>query len=378
MRASLKSQHGEDAASFLSLKLSDLAKVKAAAEDFLGRGQSLELLANNAGLAGQRGQTAQGFELTFGVNHLGHFLFTQLLLDKAKESAPSRIVNVASKARYIPKAWDWDTLRGTTHTKTGYPESGLSKLAKVPFTTALARRLEGSGVTTYSLQPGVVASDIWRKVPFPFRGLIKLFMVSEDEGARTTLYCTTDPSLAEASGRVRAHASVATSENAVDPVGGHLPAHESRQIHARHGLRLCEGADDPRRPALDAQHLVVGDGAPGAARDAHAGPGWRRLDRARWGGSAPGGDGVAAETDAAAPIDEGSAPVAGVGLPTERETSNHCASAVPGSSASQGSASSPSAAAVSTSICSWYAASLAASAVAIGSREEPLRGDSYA
>jgi len=65
----------------------------------------------------------------------------------------------------------------------------------------LARRLEGSGVTTYSLHPGVVASDVWREVPWPFRSLMKLFMLSNEEGARTTLYCATAPELEKVSGR---------------------------------------------------------------------------------------------------------------------------------------------------------------------------------
>src|SRR5690606_33858819 len=64
----------------------------------------------------------------------------------------------------------------------------------------LSRRLEGTGVTTYALHPGVVASDIWRRVPWPFRNLAHLFMLSPQEGARTQLYCATAPELADETG----------------------------------------------------------------------------------------------------------------------------------------------------------------------------------
>ena len=71
----------------------------------------------------------------------------------------------------------------------------MSKLANVYFSRELGRHLEGSGVTTYALHPGVVASDLWRKIPWPFRSLMKLFMVTNDEGAKTQIWCATDPAL---------------------------------------------------------------------------------------------------------------------------------------------------------------------------------------
>ncbi|MBM4358509.1 MAG: SDR family oxidoreductase, partial [Deltaproteobacteria bacterium] len=74
------------------------------------------------------------------------------------------------------------------------------KLANVLFAAELARRLEGTGVTTYSLHPGVVASDVWRRVPWPFRSLMKLGMITNEEGAQTTLHCATAPALASESG----------------------------------------------------------------------------------------------------------------------------------------------------------------------------------
>jgi len=185
----------------LPLDLADLSSVRAAAQAFLGRDLPLHGLINNAGLAGQRGVTKDGFELAFGTNHLGHFLFTNLLLDKLEESAPSRIVNVASEAHYRPTTIDWEAVRKPTTTVTGFDEYSVSKLANVLFTKELARRLVGTGVTTYALHPGAVATDVWRRVPAVFRGIIKLFMKSIEDGAKTTIYCATDPSLASQTGR---------------------------------------------------------------------------------------------------------------------------------------------------------------------------------
>lgn len=184
----------------LELDLGELASVRRAAQSFLERDLPLHLLINNAGLAGKRGITKDGFELTFGTNHLGHFLLTQLLLPRIKQSAPARIVTVASKAHYRAPGIDFSAQRGSTPSMTGLPEYGVSKLANILFSAELSRRLAGSGVTTYSLHPGVVATDVWRNVPVFLRGLIKLGMISPEAGARTTLYCATAPALANETG----------------------------------------------------------------------------------------------------------------------------------------------------------------------------------
>ena len=183
----------------LALDLADFDSIRHCAQTFLARGLPLHVLINNAGLAGARGLTQSGFELAFGVNHVGHFLLTQLLLERLRASAPARIVTVASKAHYRARDIDWNAVRQPTVTRSGLPEYGVSKLANVLFSAELGRRLAGSGVTTYALHPGVVASDIWRKVPRPLRVLIKLAMITTEEGARTSLYCATAPEVANAS-----------------------------------------------------------------------------------------------------------------------------------------------------------------------------------
>ena len=186
---------------FLPLDLGDLASVRRCAEDFLRRDLPLGLLVNNAGVAGVRGLTKSGFELAFGTNHVGHFLLTNLLLERLRKSAPARVVTVASRAHYrARRGIDFDAVRRPTRSITALAEYGVSKLANVLFSAELARRLEGSGVTTYSLHPGVVASEIWKRVPPPFRGLMKLFMISPEEGAKTTLYCAASAEAAAESG----------------------------------------------------------------------------------------------------------------------------------------------------------------------------------
>ncbi len=194
-------KNGGGSASFLALDLGDLASVKRAADTFLARGEPLRLLVNNAGLAGQQGLTKDGFELAFGTNHLGHYLFTRLLLPRLREAAPTRIVNVSSKAHYEATGIDWDALRKPTASVTGLPEYRVSKLANVLFTAELARGEAGPGVHSYSLHPGVVASDVWRRVPWPIRWFMKRGMLTNEEGAQTSLYCATSSEVAEHDGR---------------------------------------------------------------------------------------------------------------------------------------------------------------------------------
>jgi NAD(P)-dependent dehydrogenase (short-subunit alcohol dehydrogenase family) len=172
------------------LDLADLSSVRACAVDFLARGEPLHVLVNNAGVAGRRGLTAQGFELTFGVNHLGHFLLTQLLLERVAAAGPGRVVTVASDAHYSAPGIDFDTLRRPLRGITGLREYAVSKLCNVLFAQELARR---SVVHSYALHPGVVASDMFRRVPWPVRPLITRRMLTVEQGAATSLYCATSP-----------------------------------------------------------------------------------------------------------------------------------------------------------------------------------------
>jgi NAD(P)-dependent dehydrogenase (short-subunit alcohol dehydrogenase family) len=196
----IAAQTGNRDLALLSLDLGDLASVHECADALLARDEPLHVLINNAGLAGRRGMTVSGFEVAFGTNHIGPFLLTSLLLDRLRQSAPARIVNVASGAHYGAKGIDFEAVRKSTRTVTGMREYSVSKLANVLHAQELARRLDGAGVTTYSLHPGVIASDIWRKVPWPARVVMKRRMDSPEQGARTSVYCATAPELADQTG----------------------------------------------------------------------------------------------------------------------------------------------------------------------------------
>jgi len=197
----IRAATGNDSVFVLALDLADLGSVRACASAFLARGEPLHVLINNAGVGGAHGLTRQGFEMTFGVNHLGHFALTQLLLERLAGSAPARIVTVSSDAHYNATGIDFEALRRPARNVTALHEYAVSKLCNVLFTQELARRLAGTGVTSYALHPGVVASDIWRRVPWPVRPLIKRRMLSVTDGAATSLYCATSSDVAQASGR---------------------------------------------------------------------------------------------------------------------------------------------------------------------------------
>jgi retinol dehydrogenase 12 len=192
---------GNEAVTFLPVDLADLASVHRCAEEFAARGEPLHVLVNNAGVAGGRGITKDGFELAFGVNHLGHFALTAGLLGCLADGAPARVVSVSSDAHYQAKGIDFEALRRPTASITGMHEYAVSKLSNVLFTQELARRVAGRGITTYALHPGVVASDIWRRIPWPVRPLIKLRMITPQDGAQTSLYCATSPEVAQVTGR---------------------------------------------------------------------------------------------------------------------------------------------------------------------------------
>ena len=211
---------GTSAVEFLHLDLGDLDSVRACADEFLRAGEPLHVLINNAGLAGGRGLTESGFELAFGTNYVGPFLLTALLLERLREGAPARIVNVASIGHYRAPGIDYNAVRRRTNSFTGFPEYCVSKLGNVLHAQELARRLHETGVTTYSLHPGSVASDVWRRVPWPVRPLMTRNMLSPAEGARTSLYCATSPDVAGDSGhyydncRRQEPSAVATPKNA--------------------------------------------------------------------------------------------------------------------------------------------------------------------
>jgi retinol dehydrogenase 12 len=217
--ARIKAESGSADVWLLPLDLASLSSVRACAASFLARDEPLHVLVNNAGVGGQRGITADGFELHFGVNHLGHFALTQLLLDRIAASGPdARIVNVSSEAHYGAHGIDFAAVRRPTATFTGSQEYAVSKLCNVLYTQELARRLDGAAVHAYALHPGVVASDIWRRVPRLARWFVTRRMLTIEQGAVTSVYCATSPDVAADTGlfydkcAAKAASQVATPE----------------------------------------------------------------------------------------------------------------------------------------------------------------------
>ena len=157
---------------------------------------------NVGGYWAHRHATADGLEHTFALNHLAPYLLTRLLLDRLRESAPARVVTVSSGAQSMGRI-DLDDLQAERRYN-GQRAYNQSKLANVLFTYELARRLEGTGVTANVLHPGVVRtrfgqedSGRWMRLMLP---VVKPFMKSPEEGARTSVHVASAPELAEVTG----------------------------------------------------------------------------------------------------------------------------------------------------------------------------------
>jgi retinol dehydrogenase 14 len=175
------------------------------AEDFRAGHDRLDVLVNNAGgVHKRRSVTADGIEATFAINHLGYFLLTNILLDRLIASAPSRVVSVASIG-HRRGTLDLDDLgfeRGGYGIMRAYSRS---KLANVLFAAELARRLRGTGVTSNSLHPGTVATNIWSGAPLWAKPLIQLLyrpsFISAEEGGERIVQLAADPRLEGVSGQ---------------------------------------------------------------------------------------------------------------------------------------------------------------------------------
>ncbi|XP_077409869.1 retinol dehydrogenase 12, like isoform X1 [Vanacampus margaritifer] len=186
----------------MKLDLADSKSIREFAQAINEGESKLNILINNAGvMVCPYSKTADGFEMQIGVNHMGHFLLTYLLLDLLKRSSPARVVTVASMAH------SWGAINlDDINSERAYDKNkayAQSKLANVLFTRSLAKRLQGTGVTAYSLHPGVVQTDLWRHLNGPQRFLMKLvspFTKTSAQGARTSVYCAVEPALDRESG----------------------------------------------------------------------------------------------------------------------------------------------------------------------------------
>ncbi len=193
----------------LPVELANLQSIRDLAATFLGRYDRLDVLLNNAGLFPPKQQfTDDGFEMQFGVNHLAPFLLTNLLLDILKASAPSRVVTVASTLHKKGEL-DLEAVRGYEK-YSSQKAYNASKLCNVMFALELAKRLEGTGVTSNVLHPGAVATDIVRDLPWLARKIIGFMFIDPEKGAQTNIMLASDPSLESVSGKYYDQCELAT------------------------------------------------------------------------------------------------------------------------------------------------------------------------
>jgi NAD(P)-dependent dehydrogenase (short-subunit alcohol dehydrogenase family) len=196
----VRRRSGSDRVRSSPLDLADLGSVRDFAAALAAELDRVDVLVNNAGLMlDRRTETAQGFETVFGVNHLGHFLLTDMLLDQLRAAPRGRIVVVASDAHRLAVGglrWgDLDRHRGRYHPWRAYAES---KLANILHARALAARLEGTGVVAHSLHPGSVATNFAGEGDTRGRvrrmvDLARPLSLSPAEGARTSIHVATSP-----------------------------------------------------------------------------------------------------------------------------------------------------------------------------------------
>jgi retinol dehydrogenase-12/retinol dehydrogenase-13 len=205
--ADIVARSGSAAVEQLHLDLASIASIHRFAETLSTKVGKLSVLINNAGLLLRRRQTtSDGFEMTFGVNHLGHFLLTDLVLDLLDRGAPARVVVVASEAyKGARRGLDFDDLNlEHTHYR-AFKAYSRSKLANILFARELARRLDGSGVTANAVHPGLVATRFMRdgdagRLGNVMMALGRPLLRTPEQGARTTIHVASAPELESITG----------------------------------------------------------------------------------------------------------------------------------------------------------------------------------
>jgi NAD(P)-dependent dehydrogenase (short-subunit alcohol dehydrogenase family) len=204
--AAVRAASGSDDVHVVSLDLADLSSVETCASEVLSRWDHLDVLVNNAGgIWSDRQVTAQGFEQTLGVNHIGPFFLTALLLDRLKGADAGRIVNLSSVGHHGAfTGMNWNDLQGEKRYST-FGAYSQSKLANLLFTCGLAKRLADTRVTANAVHPGPVRSgfgmdgDMTGIVGLGNR-LIRPFEISATAGAATSVYLASSPEVQGRSG----------------------------------------------------------------------------------------------------------------------------------------------------------------------------------
>jgi retinol dehydrogenase 12 len=183
--------------------LSKKADIRRLAKEIQQQADHLDVLVNNAGaFFVRRDVSADGFEMSFALNHMNYFLLTNLLLDLLKSSTPARIVSVSSMAHAAGQV-NFDDLQAERHFS-GWQTYSNTKLMNVLFTYELSRKLEGTGVTANVLHPGFVASNFGKSnggILRPLFALSQVAAISPEEGAQTSIYLASSPEVQGVTGK---------------------------------------------------------------------------------------------------------------------------------------------------------------------------------
>lgn len=203
VREEIMTQTGNKNIHIIRCDVSDMQSVREAAEELKGKLFGINILINNAGSAFLEKQLSKdGFEMTFALNHLGHFLLTTSLMPLL-ERGQARVINVSSEGHQRAKL-NFDDLKWEHTPYKVMKAYGISKLYNIYFTKSLAERYKDKGIVSYALHPGVVNTNIWDGVKgFArlFVSVLKLFMITPEKGAETIIYLATQPKLEKNSGK---------------------------------------------------------------------------------------------------------------------------------------------------------------------------------
>lgn len=198
----IRAQTGNPSVEALIADLSSMAEVRRVAAEFKAKHDRLHVLVNNAGaIFFERKLSVDGYEVTFALNHLAYFLLTNLLLDTLKASAPARVITVSSDA-HKTFAVDLNDLQNTRFS--GFRSYGRSKAMNVMFAYELARRLEGTGVTSNVLHPGVIRSGFGKnnsRLLIQIFNFFQRFGKTPEEGAETIVYLASAPEVEGVTGK---------------------------------------------------------------------------------------------------------------------------------------------------------------------------------
>lgn len=197
----IRAATGNAAVEVAELELGSLAAIRAAAERILAAHPRFDLLINNAGvMACPFAKTSDGFELQFGSNHLGHFLFTLSMLPALRRGDAVRIVNLSSRGHHIAPV-DFDDLQFERRAYDKWQSYGQAKTANVLFTVGLERRLGASGIHAFAVHPGAIMTELGRHLQAEDIAYLQtrsrgMQFKSVEQGAATSCFAATAPELA--------------------------------------------------------------------------------------------------------------------------------------------------------------------------------------